>query len=205
MLLDELKNKHQGEDVYIIGKGPSLQYLTKDMIGEGVVITINDAIVKIEELNLPNKIYAMEKDGWYVDNKPCFEPHDCSIHSIMPKEDGKTTLLVHKHESLNCLPNFKPRLVFDNEEFGLHFQHFSALSCIQIAKLMGCKKFYFISFDAYTHQDASTYIPGKGITGVCHDYLRYPALMQPYLKDLDYKFIIPNNINDLNNLEDNYQ
>jgi glycosyltransferase involved in cell wall biosynthesis len=186
--METMRGRHAGQDIYIIGKGPSLKYLTKEMIGEGVVITLNDAIAKIEELDIPNDVYAMEKDGYYKDNKPCFDTHDCSIHSIMPK---KSALLVHKWESLNCMPDYTPRYIFDNEELGLNPQNPSMLSAIMIGSLMGCKKFHFVSFDAF-QGDHRTYIPGKDITliddngydGICQ-------IVQPFLKEIDYEWITP--------------
>ena len=51
------------DKVYIVGRGESLQYLTREYFGEGVVIALNRAIIKVNELNLPNKIYLLQKDG----------------------------------------------------------------------------------------------------------------------------------------------
>jgi hypothetical protein len=195
MLIDE--NKYPGQDVYIIGKGPSLHNLTKEMIGEGIIITLNDAIQKIEELDLPNIVYSMQKDGVayknvdFTNNNFWYKPptlemqicNDCSLHSIMPK---KSILLVHKHESSLCSLDYKPRMVFDNLEMGLLWHDFSALSAIRIAEIMGCTKFYFVSFDAITNMDNSGYANTAPL-GYSYQYPR----MKPYLDRIDYKFITP--------------
>jgi hypothetical protein len=195
MLIDE--NKYIGKDIYIIGKGPSLHNLKKEMIGPGIVITLNDAIQKIEELGLPNPVYSMQKDGmggyidfstneWY-NNPPLPEVQvcdDCSKHSIMPK---KSILLVHKHESINCSPNYWPRMIFDNLEMGLLWHDFAALSAIRIGEIMGCKKFYFVSFDAITKGDEFGAYINAAPLGYAYQYVR----MKPFLDRLDYEFITP--------------
>ena len=183
MLLDSLKYIHTGLPVYIVGKGPSLHFLNKSMIGEGIIITINDAIHKIEEMDLPNITYSMQKDGL----KGKLIPHDCSLHGIMPK---RATRLVHKHESLYCRPFYRPRIVFDNLELGLRWFDFSALSAIKIAGVMGCNKYYFVSFDACTNHDGGMYM--AGVKYVRSDgYFRQCQKMKPFLQHINYQWITP--------------
>ena len=180
--MNSLKNIHSGLPVYIIGKGPSLHNLEVSHIGDGIIITINDAINKVEGLNLPNIIYSMQKDG--LQGK--LIPHDCKEHSIMPK---RSILLVHKHESLLCYPDYSPRIVFDNLELGLKVNDFSALSAIKLAQLMGCTKFYFVSFDACNNQDGGQYqVENRPIRSI--GYFRQCEKMKPYL-DIDYSWITP--------------
>jgi hypothetical protein len=181
--MNSLKDIHLNQPVYIVGKGPSLHHLDRSMIGPGVIITINDAINKIEELQLPNVTYSMQKDGL----RGQLIPHDCRQHTIMPK---RSTLLVHKHESLLCYPDYTPRIVFDNLELGLRVHDFSALSAIRLAQLMGCNKFYFVSFDACTRKDGGQYQVEKRPIPI-GSYFRQCEKMKPYLKDLDYEWITP--------------
>ena len=172
MLIDELKDKYEWQDCYIVGKGPSLQYLTKEMIGEGVVIALNDAIAKIEELDLPNDVYAMMKD---VDSeKLCVHP-------------TRYPILLHKHESMDCFPDYFHRIIFDNEKLGLYINDFSALSAIKIGELMGCWKFYFVSFDACTTGDVGVY------QGSCTSefYPLQARVMKEFIKKYDYEWITP--------------
>ena len=180
-----LKNKYKGQPIYIIGKGPSLQYLTREMIGEGVVITINDAIAKIEELDIPNDVYAMEKDGYYPNGINSHEPHDCSVHSIMPT---RYPVLLHRHESPNCVPDYFHRIIFDNKELGLEITDFSALSAIKLGELMGCDKFYLVSFDACTMGDCNVY---GGSNANDEGYKDQCRRMNPLLDNLDYEWITP--------------
>jgi len=183
-----LKDKYKNKTVYIIGKGPSLKFLKKQDIEDGVVITINDAIAKIEELNIDNDVYAMEKDGWYIEWTNHQEEHDCSIHSIMPT---RYPVLLHKHESPNCIPDYFNRIIFNNLELGLEITRPSAISAIKIGELMGCDKFVLISFDACTIEDYSTYIPGTEEMENNPSYKNICVLMNQFLDKLNYKWITP--------------
>ena len=179
--IDNIKNKYLDQDIYIIGCGISIRHLTEDLIGDGVIITLNSSIDTIEKLLLSNVVYSMQKDG---PGRGILECNDCSKHTIMP---NKSILLVHKHESINCSPDYKPRMVFDNEELGLNKYDFSALTAIKMGQIMGCKKFYFISFDACVNGECTNYfnkIINKG-------YIDQARSMKPYLNNIKYEWIIP--------------
>lgn len=140
--IGELRAEHSGETAYIIGKGASLQYLKKEDIGEGIIIALNEAIVKVEELNLPNKTYSMQKD---LGDFP---------------EPKTATLLVHFRESNDAHKDYKPRYVFDCvKDFNLKQDSFSALVAGEIAKLMGCKKLVFVSCDVCANGGVQTCVP----------------------------------------------
>ena len=182
----KIKDIHKGQNVYIIGKGLSLKLLDNSMIGPGIIITISHAIEKVESLNLPNITYSMQKDGVGGEQRQSTnEPlHNCLLHGIRPK---KAILLVHKYGSSNCFLDYTPRMVFDNLELGLQVCDFSALSCIKIALVMGCERFFFVSFDACTTGDGHSAL----------DNIYYPAYfaqcdrMKQYIYKLNYKFITP--------------
>ena len=61
--VEELKDRYKGMTAWIVGKGPSLQYLKKEDIGAGPVITINSAITAVESLGFENPLFSMQKDG----------------------------------------------------------------------------------------------------------------------------------------------
>jgi hypothetical protein len=143
--LVELKNRYTGQTAYIVGKGPSLQYITKEIFGVGPVIALNEAIIAIESLNLSNDIYSMQKDK-------------NDLGQSVPLK--KATLLVHSHESLYRLEDYRPRYVFDNiVDFDLKITDFSVLSSIGLAKLMGCVKVVLVSLDASVTGDIQECIP----------------------------------------------
>lgn len=172
MLLDHLKNKHTGKPCYIIGKGESLNKLTPNHIApDAVVITINQAIEKVESLNLPNKIYSLQKDRYTNHVKP------------------DTHLLLHVHESAKVVFS-KPEERFDNLELDLQVEDFSALTAIQIAKLMGCVKFYFVSFDSVTEDNYKVY-GNKTKPPYWENYQIQSKKMKEFVKDLNHEWITP--------------
>lgn len=171
MFSEAIKNIHAGQTVYIIGKGPSLNFLTKDMIADGPVITLNHAISKVESLNLPNLIYSLQKDKYEVPVKPT------------------TTLILHKHESVALLENDKPEYYeFDATEFKLPIDTFSAIIAIEMAKIMGCVKFVFISFDS-VNGDVETFDPK--LPSYPTAYIRQAERMRAYVTGLDCDWITP--------------
>ena len=60
----EWKGKYEGSLGYIVGKGPSLDYLTSSYFEnkEAPIIGINEAYMKLKELRLPNPIYFVQLD-----------------------------------------------------------------------------------------------------------------------------------------------
>lgn len=200
MMMD-FKDIFKGQTVWIIGKGPSLQYLTKEDIGPGPVIAINTSIIKIEELDLSNPIYAMMKDGgdrrrnWRQGKlipPDCDHTPNCGDECgtiIKPKRGA--TLLVHRHESLYCFPDYSPRYVFDWKELGLRNNRFSLVIAIKIGILMGCEKFHFVSCDVHVTGSIESYDPNAGIIGTSPQYKSYVYKINRHLKDLDYKWITP--------------
>lgn len=130
--VDILRGLYRGETVSIIGKGPSLRYLRAEHIEPGPVITINDAILIVQDLPISNVIYSMQKDG----GESMVLPHDY-VWVILQDPDF----------SENCLPEHPLRMWVDPvEELG--FDHPAVMSirmCIALAKIMGCAKIHLIA------------------------------------------------------------
>lgn len=154
---------------YIVGKGSSLQYIDKSYFfyKDANVITLNEAILPIEKLGLRNRIFSMQKDG----ASPKFRNVcQCKIngaypcpYDMVPPRDPKTILLCHELESLECYDERSNRFLFNNEELGLTWEDFSALSAIEIARqYLGAKRLIFVSFDAHTKKDYIKYNPADG-------------------------------------------
>jgi hypothetical protein len=193
-----LKDKHKGQTAWIIGKGPSLQYLKASDIGEGPVIAINQAITAVESLELPNQVYSLQKDGGtrrrpssFNLSPDCDHSGDCGDqcgNMIRPKG---ATLLLHDLESKYCFPDYPKRHVLNLQEMGLPLNIFSLVFALRAAKYMGCVRFNFVSCDAHAVGDIGTYVPKEGIIGQ-HSAYRDQRLMLPaHLEGLDYRFITP--------------
>ena len=190
MLLKEFKNKHIGSTAWIIGKGESLTKLKRSDISDGIIITLNSAITKIEEIYFSNITYSMQKDGaspYFINSCPYNTCNKCPYGLPTPKY---ATLLVHELESVNCKPDYFHRIVFNNNEFGLAWNDFSALSAIKIAQYFGCIKFNFVSFDAVTNGSIKNSFDTIAVNGL-PEYAQQAIVMKEFVKDLDHKFITP--------------
>ena len=148
--IDAVKGRHPGETCYIVGKGPSLVDLTEEAFGPGPVICLNRAIVHVQELGLGNKLYSMQKDGcvsYRQRDGGCVGCGGEVFPIVYP--DESVTLLLHEHESKNCLPNHADRLVFDAvDELGFGWWSTSSPCAIRIAKIFGCEKVVLLCHDS---------------------------------------------------------
>lgn len=204
--MEKLKGIHAGQVVWIIGRGPSLQYLVREDIGLGPIIALNQAILKIEEFDFPNPVYYMHKDGGVRKRSLRTLSPDCDYtpncgdrcgHMFRPLKGA--TLLVHRLESLYCFPDYAPRHVFDVKELGLPGNEFSLIVAVKIGQFMGCTKFNFVSCDVHVNGDIRTFIPSGGLILTRHDVSRQVERLKPHLKGLDCGWItlIPRQKEDL--------
>ncbi len=157
-----LKAKHPGATAYIIGKGPSLQYLRASDIGPGPVITINEAIGIVQTLGLPNHIYAMQKDGCATEDqntipRPC---GTCAAHGwqrdpVINPFPGITTIF-SQYLSSWCLHGRPNRYVFTDEELGYAGLPFTMtiLEAIPFAQHLGASAIVMVSCDHLVTGDA---------------------------------------------------
>lgn len=182
-----LREKYNDQTVWIVGKGPSLKNLKKEHFGDGPIITINQTIVPVEELDLLNPIYSLQKNGGPLrhnipgDNlsPDCYkECADICGNMVRPK---KANLVVHNLESYYCFENYSPRYVFFLEDFGLTVNRCSFVVAIGIGKLFGCSKFRFISFDAHALNHKNYH----------NQYWCQIPEVKPHLKGLDIEWITP--------------
>lgn len=157
-----LRRRHPDEIAWIVGKGPSLALLSREHIGPGPVIAINEAILAVEALDVANPLYSMQKDadeyrlgeggeGWFVQMRGATAP-------VAPLR--RAALLVHLHESPDRMPAYCPRYVFDNvADFGLEWWEISAVVAAAVARLMGCARVVYVSHDACVGSDIRECIP----------------------------------------------
>lgn len=149
---------YHGRTAYIVGKGPSLLRLTADHIGRGPVITLNHAILRVRPLNLPNEIYAFQKDGCRMHGPVNFTPagpgHACEDESsemvdLCPPEIG----LFSTAESPHCKEDYPNRVVLDVESLGLPWSTPSAPVATKLAIAWGVAEIVYLCHDAYTSGD----------------------------------------------------
>ena len=170
--ISALANRHYGETCYIIGKGPSLKNLR--WLPPGPIIALNESIKYVE--NLPGVIYSMQQDG-----KP----------QCMVLPDYATLLLSTR--SASWFPDYSPSYVYDQvKDLGVMNKIISAVSAIEVARLMGCKRLVFVAFDACTSDDASYpddlwMDPANSLTR----FRRFFDIIRLSLKGLDATFLTP--------------
>ena len=197
--MESLKNKHIGETLSIVGKGPSLQFLTRDHFEPGPIITMNQAIITVEDLDLPNPIYSMQKDGGpYATTYPmCDGNATCEYSGNCGDECGVivrprvATLLVHTYESRCCFPDYKPRVEFNVMWMGFKFHLSSFFVALRFGNHFGCTKYNIISCDAISGNDNRTYIPNTRDKMKTAKYGEQKEIANVFLPHYQHKFITP--------------
>jgi len=197
-MINQLKNKHQNQTCQIIGKGPSLKYLTEQHIDDGPIITINDAIISVQELNMLNKVYSLQKDGGIKRRgktagtltADCDYRGQCGNHCgamVRPKHAG---LILHQHESRYCFEDYPERYVFSLQELDLKHNENSITCALMLAKYMGCDKVRLLCCDVHANGNMRRLKDGKNYP----EYKKQVSKLLPYLQDWDYEFVTPGDI-----------
>ena len=150
-----LKGKYKGLSCHIIGKGPSLDDI-KTLPYWGPIIALNQAVVVIDKLCLPNDLYGAQRDT-------CLKRLDISKRVIMLTqrsliakyypEDRHYGLITHESMLLKCF--------------------LTVLMAVGIANFFGCTEINMWACDASTTGDNSyaKCIPkGPYNTGTLDDY-----------------------------------
>jgi len=149
--IEVLKVAYPGATAWIVGSGPSLEWLSPAEFGPGPVLTINYAIQTVECMSLENPVYSMQKDQRFCDTD--------------------YPILSHAHENgKDGWGNY----VFDNLALGMAWNKPSLMSCLSIAKLWGCTRCVCLCFDAVTRGNFYSYEGGKVIAKDCRG--QYPLI-----------------------------
>ena len=131
----ELQNIHKGNTAYIVGKGASLARLSRMHVGKGVVLAINQAVIAIEALGLPNQTYSIQKDGLE-----------------MVEVFSTTALILQRGRSDGFYTEHPRRIIIDTDPSIM-----SIITCIDLGEWLGCNRFVFLCCDSLTHDDYNTY------------------------------------------------
>ncbi|MHB9003927.1 MAG: hypothetical protein ACYC6C_07660 [Coriobacteriia bacterium] len=197
--LARVSGRHRGETCYIVGKGPSLANLTKAAFGPGPVICLNQSIRHVQRLGLDNKVYSMQKDGCGAYHQRDVGCAGCDGEvSPMRYPDGSVTLLLHEHESRNCLPGHPDRLVFDAEgDLGFEWWSTSAPCAIRIAKIFGCSRVVLLCHDSLVGDYRTAAISDDKPVEVSEtgpgqsNYEPIAQLVQQELAGIDHEIVFP--------------
>jgi uncharacterized Rossmann fold enzyme len=141
----------QNMNVYIVGKGPSLDRISKEDFpnAAAAVMCINDAVQKIESLGIPNPIYAVQQDR--------HPRNDC-----VPKNGLLFVSCYSEYVVTDCAL----KAVYCPSMFGEIKVVPTVVMAIHLAKYFGAKRLTFLCFDSCLSGDL-TYakcevIPNRG-------------------------------------------
>ena len=144
---------------YIVGKGPSLLELTQaDFPPDAYVIALNQAILSVRNLHLPNATFSQQKDGCVGQNRHQMPPprHVCPPTSDMVPPLSPETVLLSKAESPTCFYDYPNRVVIDVEALLPGRRWFTPSSPVAAAyavKVLGCDSLVFQAHDSYKNGD----------------------------------------------------
>lgn len=137
--MDDFAPVFNERPVYIVGKGPSLDHVTKENFAEhpeSPVIALNEAIFKIESLNLPNPTFALQQDA-KLRNK-CL-PH-CSPIFVSSK-------------AANYYAQEERAYLFENKRLGLSPSALSVSAAMVISRYLGSNKYIMVCFDSCVNKE----------------------------------------------------
>ena len=167
-VLEFLYDRHVDQTCYIVGKGLSLAHLTANYFGAGFVISINEAILIVQELGLDNPIYSLQKDGCGT-----LAPHErCVVQSPnylqMARPQSNIPVFMQQGYADFCLADYPQRYLFNLlDDFGFdRLQTVSLRIAIAMAKIMGACNIVLLCCDSLATGDLGTYSFGNPIAAV---------------------------------------
>ena len=177
--IDSLRKYVDGKLAYIVGKGPSLDHVSKNDFPnqDALIICINESIHKINELGLPNKLIGMQSDGKLKDT--CFV-------------EGCGLLVTERAH--NWYPDHKEKYVFNTLHFGLGKGAITVASGIAILKSLGVKEIKLVSFDSCTDGSLS-YAQCIGYSsalgGKPERFNNHPSIIADAIRGIPFEHITP--------------
>ena len=192
--ISDLAGLYPGETIWIVGKGPSLGNLRAHHFGSGPIITINEAILFVQDFGLANPIYSMQKDGCGI-----LSPHERCIvqppnfqQMVKPRHDIPV-ILQEPGYSQFCLADYPHRIMMNlHDDFGLLNSENSIRVCVRIGQLMGCREIVFMCCDSLANGDLGSYDFGvPKHPGNAAFYATAASLVREDVKDIAHKFLTP--------------
>ena len=134
LLRDVFKNKK----CYLVGKGISLDYISSDVFEDKDVpiIAINEAIHKIEELDLLNPVFCLQQDAGLRNR-------------CLPK---KAALIISTNAQ-HWYAELKNKYIYNPRKLNTIRSHLSVICAIELLKSFDVTTLKMISFDACVNKD----------------------------------------------------
>jgi uncharacterized Rossmann fold enzyme len=138
---DALSSIFRGKNVYIVGKGPSLQYLTADFFEDkdSPIMCVNEAVSIVERLKPENPVIGVRQDADLKD----------SCIPTLPE----TKMFVSPQAQIYYRNVIEQTYIYMYNAFKPLKRHSITAACaIHFAKWLGAKSFTMVCFDAYHDQ-----------------------------------------------------
>jgi hypothetical protein len=157
-LINELKNKHQGEDIYILASGKSVDFINQDFFDNKIIVGVNQAYKKMWCDYLVRKEVKFIKQSLDTDSIVIVSEYDSgNLHSGIEKLNTNKI----EHENLYYFEHLDNKHIgIDTSVFGTDkiVVSFSTItSAIHIAAYMGAKNIILIGHDCGTIDGEMTF------------------------------------------------
>lgn len=176
--ISDLQNMHIGKTFYMVGKGPSLDNLSSIIFPEDcVIMATNEAIHKVESLNLQNPTYVVQQDVGLKE-------------TCRPK---KATILA-SYKCRAFYVDYPKKYLYHTSNFKLNYSSLSVIVAIEVAKFMGSIDFVFVSFDSCLNRDtgyAKTIGYGPEVGGDPDRFLKHKRKITFQSRDCNINWILP--------------
>jgi len=149
--LSKLHQKHKNEDIYVIGSGPSLDYISHSFLKDKILICVNHTVSHVSEAR---HIYLLSKEPTTGMQKEIRQKGGILV--TCERKFGGTKGLKNriKYPAHTALFNPKCGSMLDTEQkVSLELSHSSLLSAIHLAAFMGCKAIILVGHDCGTLDD----------------------------------------------------
>lgn len=174
----EIKDLFVGSRAYIVGKGPSLDYVTKDTFDPDVpIFCINDSIYKVSQTGITNPLFVVVQDVRFKDDLAIGYPVIISHSLRYWYADQEDKYIVNAPEITKV--QFPITVVL--------------ATCV--LKKIGVKDITYIAFDAFVNKDTHYakcigYSPlefGRDV----NRFLQHPHLLSSHIRGIKTKFLCP--------------
>lgn len=132
--LDSLKDKFQGRVCWIIGKSPVLDLLTKEHLKDKVVICLNEAVLRVQEL-ITEDVFSLWQDA-------SVKEHDIKVSLILNRE-------------IQYFYAKQDRYVFQDSELGFGKMEASSIAAVKLAEYFGCTDINLVACDGCFGRDTT--------------------------------------------------
>ena len=128
------KNRFSGMPAYIVGKGPSFNYINPSYFESWTtpIICVNQTIIPISRMGLPNPLFfiaADRPDDYYLDQATNLD----GILKVFPH------IVAHDYKRYRNVYVLEAAVI----------KHLSSCFAVELAYYLGCEMIDFIAFDAF--------------------------------------------------------